>query len=80
MNQMMNNLCIQKKCCGIQSVLTHVHVDSNSQQEDANKSKVEDGVNHYGYPTGLKAAKLHHLASTGYLDQQTRCQENEEHH
>lgn len=59
---------------------TSVHVYSNSHQEDANESKVEDGVNQYRHSTCLKVAKLYHLAFTRNLDQQPWSQENEEHH
>lgn len=60
--------------------LTKVKVDLDGQHEDANESKVEEGVNHYGRAARVKAPKLHAAMLPRHLEQQTRRQQHEQHH
>jgi hypothetical protein len=48
-------------------------VDTNSKQEDANESEVEDGVNQYGNSASLEVAKFYESVMTRHLNQQTWC-------
>lgn len=51
---------------------TKVQVNLDSQQEDANESKVKKGMNQYGCSTRLKVAKLHAPMSPRHLKEQAR--------
>jgi hypothetical protein len=46
-------------------------VNLNGEQEDAKETKVEEGMDEYGCPTGLKAAKLHAAVAPWHLEKQT---------
>ncbi|KAH7852478.1 hypothetical protein Vadar_025254 [Vaccinium darrowii] len=50
---------------------THVDMDPDSQKENADESKVEDGVNQYGHSTGFEVSKLYIPAVPRYLNQQS---------
>lgn len=47
-------------------------MDSNSQQEDTDESKVDDGMNQNRNSTSLKIAKLDQSAFPRNLNQQAR--------
>jgi hypothetical protein len=51
--------------------LTKIQVNLNGEQEDANETKVEEGMDENGCPAGLKVAKLHAAVAPGHLEKQT---------
>ncbi|KAL6294237.1 hypothetical protein ACE6H2_002379 [Prunus campanulata] len=60
--------------------LTKVKMDLDGQQEDANESKVEEGVNHDGCTTCLKVPKLHAAMAPRQLEKQTWRQQHKQNH
>ncbi|KAA8530095.1 hypothetical protein F0562_004804 [Nyssa sinensis] len=53
-------------------------VDTNSNEEDGDEAKVDDGVDEDGDAAGLHVGKLHRSALTGKLEQQPRRQQHEQ--
>lgn len=60
--------------------LTQVQVEANNKIEDANESKIEDGMDQNGDSTSVEVPKLHASASSRYLHQKPWSQQYEQHH
>lgn len=56
-----------------------IHVDSNSQQEDAYQGEVEDGVNQDRDSARLEVPELDESASGRYLEEEAGSEEDEQH-
>lgn len=55
-------------------------MDSNGEQEDADKSKVKQSMHHNGGAAGLKVAELHEAVAARQLEKQPRRQEYKQYH
>ncbi|KMT09691.1 hypothetical protein BVRB_6g131410 [Beta vulgaris subsp. vulgaris] len=52
--------------------LANVDMNANSQQKDANQSKIDKCMNKYSRSTCVEATKLHRLVAAGDLNEQPR--------
>ena len=53
-------------------------MDANSQDENGENHKVNDGMNHNGLPIGVEAAKFYKMIVSRNLEQQPRRQKYEQ--
>lgn len=61
-------------------LLAGVDVNTNSNEENGDEAKVNDGMDQDGNPTGLHVVKLDHSAIPRQLKQQPRRQQHKQHH